>query len=124
VLPIPEMEFHNWPKDRVRVVGHDAKWAEDTPDSLNTVRKFGLENSEPKLGAELQRLAAEAWKLFGMRGFARVDVRVSEGGQPFILEINPNPCFEPGAGFAAACAQAGMSYADAVEKIITAALNR
>ena len=124
VLPIPEMEFHNWPKDRVRVVGHDAKWAEDSHESLNTIRKFGLQDSEPRLNAELQRLAAESWKLFGLRGFARVDFRVSEEGEPFILEINPNPCLEPGAGFAAASAQAGMNYADAVEKIIAAALSR
>jgi D-alanine-D-alanine ligase len=124
VLPIPEMQFHNWPADRPRVVGYEAKWAEESHESLNTVRQFGLDKSDPPLSAKLMTLAEAAWRLFGLRGFARVDFRVDEEGRPFILELNPNPCLEPGAGFAAASAQAGMSYADIVEKIIAAGVGR
>ena len=50
--------------------------------------------------------AAGHGTLFGLAGYARVDFRVDADGVPTILEINPNPCLEPGAGFAAA-AQGG-----------------
>jgi D-alanine-D-alanine ligase len=124
VLPIPEMEFRDWPAARPRVVGYDAKWDEESHECLNTVRQFGLDRTDPGLNAELIRLAEAAWRLFGLHGFARVDFRVDEAGRPFILELNPNSCLEPGAGFAAASAQAGMDYGDAVEKIIAAANGR
>jgi D-alanine-D-alanine ligase len=121
VLPIPEMQFHNWRVDRPKVVGYAAKWEEASPESLNTVRHFISEDDEPQLCRELTRLAEAAWRLFGLRGFARVDFRVDLNGNPTILEINPNPCLEPGAGLAAAAAEAGISYAELVERILLAA---
>ena len=47
-------------------------------------------------------LAVECWRLFDLAGYARVDFRVDSRGQPWILEINANPCLSPDAGFAAA----------------------
>ena len=67
-------------------------------------------------------LSLAAWQLFGLQGFARVDFRVDTDGGPYILELNPNPCLEPGSGLAAAAGQAGMSYADLVEQILMSAV--
>ena len=39
-------------------------------------------------------------------------------GLPLILEINTNPCISPDAGFAAAAAEAGMSYDALIEAIM------
>jgi len=122
VLPIPEMVFHKWDENRPRIVGYDAKWAETSSDYNETAREFRSEVEEPVLLPELTRLSEAAWRLFQLKGFARVDFRVSETGEPFILEINPNPCLEPGSGFAAAAEQAGMTYAEAIEHILAAAL--
>ncbi len=122
VLPIPEMVFHNWPSGHPRIVGYDAKWAEDSTDYNETIRQFRDEADEPVLHRQLTQLSEAAWRLFRLKGFARIDFRVSETGEPVILEINPNPCLEPSSGFAAAAAEAGMSYAEAIERILRAAL--
>lgn len=122
VLPIPEMVFHNWDKNRPRIVGYDAKWAEASTDYNETIRQFRSEADNPALYKKLTEISEAAWRLFRLKGFARIDFRVSEAGEPFILEINPNPCLEPGSGFAAAAAEAGMSYAEIVERILYAAL--
>ncbi|HSZ73277.1 MAG TPA: ATP-grasp domain-containing protein [Rhizomicrobium sp.] len=121
VLPIAEMRFEQWEKQRPRIVGYGAKWDTESPDAVNTVRVFGWDETEPELNARLSHLAREAWHLFGLSGYARVDFRVSERGEATMLEINPNPCIAPDAGFAAAAAQAGFSYADMVEKILASA---
>lgn len=121
VLPIAEMRFENWDEARPQIVGYAAKWDEANSDSSNTVRVFGLEKKEPALHDVLADAARGAWSLFGLRGYARVDFRVTKDGLPMILEINPNPCLEPGAGFAAAAAKANIPYADLVERIACAA---
>src|ERR1700679_1292780 len=121
VLPVPEMLFQNWPSNRPKLVNWDAKWNEDHPDLDNTTRFFvGAEDDA--LATELTALVAQPWTLFGLRGFARIDFRCDGDDRPMILELNPNPCLESGAGLAAAAAQIGMSYADLCEAILAAAV--
>jgi D-alanine-D-alanine ligase len=121
VLPMPEMRFERWPDARPRIVGYSAKWDEESNESAMTVRTFGLEKDDAGLAAQLADLARKTWRLFDMRGYARVDFRVDREGCPTILEVNPNPCLEPQAGFAAAAGMAGLSYAGLIASILAAA---
>jgi D-alanine-D-alanine ligase len=121
-LPIGEMTFERWDESRPRIVGYAAKWDEAAPEYRNTTRMFGWHEAEPGLHGMLEQLSKECWKLFGLTGYARVDFRVDALGQPFILEINPNPCLEPHAGLAAAGEQAGLAYAALIDDIVRAAL--
>lgn len=121
VLPIAEIRFENWAAGRVRVVGYAAKWETGSSDSINTPRAFGIEQELLALATELSALASATWDLFDLSGYARVDFRLDAAGAPMILEINPNPCLEPTAGFAAAAMEAGISYAELVERILRTA---
>ena len=123
ILPLAEMTFQEWQPGRVKIVGYRAKWDDDSFDSTRTVRAFGLEEKEPALAAELRDLARRVWNLLGLNGYARVDFRVDAKGRPTILEINPNPCLSPDAGFAAAAERAGLTYAALVSHILDTALN-
>ena len=123
ILPLAEMTFQEWQPGRVRIVGYRAKWDDDSFESTRTVRAFGLEDSEPALAAELRDLARGTWNLLGIDGYARIDFRVDEKGRPTILEINPNPCLSPDAGFAAAAERAGLSYEMLMARIVETALS-
>lgn len=122
VLPLAEMTFEQWPEGRPRIVGYGAKWEEGSFEARQTIRLFGVESREPALARELESLSERAWTLFGCRGTARVDFRVDGGRRPLILEVNPNPGIAPDSGLVAAASQAGMSYGDLVEGIVTEAL--
>lgn len=122
VLPIAEMLFEGFAPDQPRIVGYDAKWAPESAAYIGTPRRFGLERLEPSLAASLEQLARACWALFALSGYARVDFRVDAEGCPSILEVNVNPCLSPDAGFAAAAAEAGLSYPDMVNAIVTASL--
>lgn len=124
VFPIAETLFENWVQHRPRIVGYSAKWHNKSPDSINTARAFGIENENPTLASGMAAFARKAWQHLGDRGYARVDFRLDGEGQPSILEINPNPCLEPHAGFAAAAAEAGIDYPELVEQILQDALER
>jgi D-alanine-D-alanine ligase len=122
VLPMAEMTFEEWPEGRPRIVGYIAKWDDRSFESTRTVRRFGVEEHEPELALALSHYSKCAWSLFKLRGTARVDFRVAEVGKPLVLEVNPNPGIAPDAGFAAAAARGGLSYADLIERIVRAAL--
>jgi D-alanine-D-alanine ligase len=117
-----EMRFEAWPDGKPKIVGYTAKWHEASLDATHTVRDFSWSEREPELAAQLRELSEQACRLFGLRGYARVDFRVAPSGQPTILELNPNPCIEPGAGFAAAARQAGYDYRELIRRIVEAAM--
>jgi len=121
-LPIAETRFEGWSPDRPRIVGYAAKWDDASPDCTGTPRAFGIERESPLLAASLCELALSAWRIMSLRGYARVDFRLDSTGSPTILEINPNPCLEPHAGFAAAAAEAGIGYSELIEHILQEAL--
>jgi len=122
VLPIAEIVFSDWRPDRPRLVGYAAKWDPQSFDCAATQRVFGVETEAPDLADRLAQLSQTVWHLFGLRGYARVDFRLDAAGAPMILEINPNPCLEPQAGFAAAALEGGIAYAELVDRILCAAI--
>lgn len=124
VLALAEMCFHEWPEDRPKIVGYSAKWAEDAHEYNNTVRAFGIDKTDPRLANALRECVERAWRLFSLTGFARIDFRVDQNGNPLILEINTNPGLEPNAGFAAAARELGWDYAETIDRIMKAALRR
>jgi D-alanine-D-alanine ligase len=123
-LPPAEMRFIDYPPGKWKVVGYRAKWDDASFESLHTQRSFEFPKSERPLLQNLVEIAKRCWHLFGLRGYARVDFRVDDRNQPWVLEINTNPCLSPDAGFVAASSQAGLSYRQVVERIVNDAGSR
>jgi len=118
VLPAAEIIFEGFASDRPRVVGYRAKWDTTSFEYAHTPRTFEFDPRDEPLIKRLEQLSRECWRLFGLRGFARVDFRVDESGEPWILEVNVNPCLSPDAGFAAALERAGITYSQGIAQII------
>ncbi len=118
VLPPAEIIFEGYGEDKPRIVGYRAKWDESSYEYHHTVRSFDFTPEDKALLSELKAAALRCWQMFGLGGYARVDFRVDADGNLWILEINTNPCLSPDAGYAAAVAQSGLSFADAVGRIV------
>jgi len=119
VLPAAEMcfskEFYN---DKPRILGYNAKWDEHSMEYQNTTRSFQFNEPDQILYSELQEIAGKCWRIFGLRGYARVDIRVGDDGLPQVIEINANPCIAPDSGFIAACHEAGLNNIEIIKRII------
>jgi D-alanine-D-alanine ligase len=124
VLPPAEIDFSAFPTGKPRIVSHKAKFAAGTFEFENTPRRFDFPSEDRRLIEQVKKLAADCWRLFELRGYARVDFRCDAQGQPWILEINANPCLSPSSGFAAALAEAGIGYDGGIELIVRDALTR
>jgi D-alanine-D-alanine ligase len=122
VLPPAEIEFIGYGDERIRIVGYRAKWDEDAYEYHHTPRRFDFGPGDRLLLRSLRRMALRCWHLFGLRGYARVDYRVDRDGNPWILEINSNPCLSPDSGFTAATLQAGLRYEEVIGRIVEDAL--
>lgn len=118
VLPPAEIRFHDYPDGKWRIVDYSAKWNHTTFEYAHTNRSFEFPESDQFLLFRLATLAKECWELFNLRGYARVDFRVDRDNEPWVLEINANPCLSPDAGFVAAATQRGLDFNQVVERII------
>ncbi|MDR4509632.1 MAG: hypothetical protein MRJ65_15620 [Candidatus Brocadiaceae bacterium] len=122
VLPPAEICFDDFPQNMPRIVGYHAKWKEDSFEYQHTQRRFHTHEADAQLYDELHRMALQCWKIFSLRGYARVDFRVDAENKPWALEVNANPCLSPDAGFPAALREAGIRFDQAIADIINAAL--
>lgn len=106
------------------LVGYRAKWASGSAEDEATPRCFDFAAPDAPLLARVQQLALDVWRAFDLAGYARVDLRVDQGGRPFVIDVNTNPCLSPDAGYAAAVARAGLTFAQVVERLLAAARQR
>ncbi len=113
-----EMLFIDYPSDKPAIVGYEAKWEESSFEYIHTQRTFSFSPSDEPLLMTLKELSRKAFLLFGGRGYARVDFRVDQWGDPFILEVNLNPCIAQDSGFVAAAERSGLTYEQMIAMIV------
>ena len=76
------------------------------------------------LTRKIKELSLSAVEALGCEGFARVDVRVDDNQQPFILEVNTIPGFTGTSLFPKAAHEAGYSFVQVCEKLLSLAYDK
>jgi D-alanine-D-alanine ligase len=120
VLPLAEMTFVDYPPEKPRIVGYRAKWDESAPEYTATQRRFAVLDAAVR--EKLTAVSKKCWALFGLRGYARVDIRMDSQNIPWVLEVNANPCLSRDAGFAAAATEGGFRYRQVIDMVLQAAV--
>lgn len=117
MLPPAEMIFHGYTDDLPRIVSYKAKWIEGSFEYENSKRAFPEDLSD-RLRKNIQDAVFGCWNAFGLKGYARVDMRIDADENVYVLEVNANPCISPDSGFISAGVHAGYSHAMIIENII------
>jgi D-alanine-D-alanine ligase len=106
-----------------RILCHSAKWAVGSAEDLGTRAVY-----DPPVTAAQQAamfdLAIRACDVIGTRDYSRVDFRMNDRGEIYVLEVNPNPDITPNSGYRGSLQSAGISFDDFVTRMISCALNR
>jgi len=123
VLPISEVLFVGMAPGSWPIVTYDAKWKPGSLDFEATPPRYPADISR-SLAESLESMAGRAFRLLGCRDYARVDFRVPPSGEPYLLEVNPNPDFHPTAGFEKGLASAGITHEEFTVTLVRGALAR
>jgi D-alanine-D-alanine ligase len=122
ILPLGEIDWR-LPDGVPRVLGFAAKW-DDLSESYERTPVTCPATVWPELERRIHAICHAAFDAVGACDYARVDIRVDADEQPFVIEINPNPCISPRAGLAAAAAVAGISYDELIRRVVDTAEQR
>jgi len=79
---------------------------------------------EKAVEMKVKEVALLAYKALGCRNFARVDIRLSEDNEPFVLEVNTIPGLTPLSLFPLSAKAAGISFTQLIDIIIQNAMRR
>ena len=71
----------------------------------------------------IERLSKRIYRYLFLSGYARLDYRLTDDGQFYLLEANPNPQIACNEDFADSAAHSGVPYDQLLQKIITVGLN-
>ena len=120
VFPPREIFFDQVPEDVPKFATFHAKWN----DSYR--QKWGITNGPSKplpegVEGHLAELARKVYRLLKIRGFGRIDVRLTPAGEVYIIEANPNPCLAHDEDFAQSACMAGMHYDALIQEILSTA---
>ncbi|MEX2325543.1 MAG: hypothetical protein WD553_02020, partial [Gemmatimonadaceae bacterium] len=120
-LPVIELDFSGFPADKPRIASWAAKWGDEGDESgaefAGTKSVFPADVGEELIGA-MQQIAVDSFNALRLRDYARIDFRVTDAGEIYVIEANPNCYLEAGSEFARAAAQSGLQYDQLIEKII------
>jgi D-alanine-D-alanine ligase len=129
-LPVIELDFSAFPAGKPRVASWDAKWGAEAEGGAGKGKEFeGTKSVFPDtLDADLvermQKVAVNAFDAFRLRDYARVDLRVRDDGEIYVIEVNPNCYLEKEAEFARAAAKHGLDYDALIARIMELASGR
>lgn len=121
VLPLSEITFGPYFASHPKIVDFKAKWKENDPAYKESV---GICPAliDDVVAQKIAKIAKEVHSLSGCRGYSRVDFRIDQKGNPFVLEVNANPGLGPGDGAVRSAKAAGYTYATFLERIAQLAL--
>lgn len=112
-LPVIEMDFTDFPADRPRIASYAAKWGDDGEGSgaefAGTKSIFPTELDE-ELRERMSKVAIDAFQALRLRDYARIDLRMSDTGEIYVIEVNPNCYLERESEFARAAQKHGLEY--------------
>jgi D-alanine-D-alanine ligase len=121
-LPPIEVDFTGFPEGVPKVLDSKAKWDEGSQEYKGT--KSVLANLPDELRARLQKVAVDAFRALRVRDYGRVDLRLTDTGDIYVLEVNASCYLERSSEFAMAAAAGGMDYPRLIERIVNLTLER
>jgi len=120
-LPVRELYFGSMTDGQTMIATRKVKWDRKYQE------KHGIDwrsanDLPPAVESALDRLSRRIYRALGLCGYARMDFRIREDGQVFVLEANANPNLAENDEFALSALSMGIGYPELLKRIIALGL--
>ena len=107
-LPPVEVDFTGFPEGVPKVMDSKAKWDERSKEYKGT--KSVMANVPDELRAKLQKVAVDAYRALRVKDYGRVDLRLTDTGEIYVLEVNASCYLEKSSPLAAAAMANSLDF--------------
>lgn len=121
-FPPIEMDFSGLPDGIPHVADSKAKWEKNSVEYKGT--RSVVATIPDELRAKLQKVALDAYRALRVRDYGRVDLRFTDTGDIYVIEVNASCYLERDSEFATAARAAGIEYPDLIDRIAKLAADR
>ena len=121
-LPIWEMLFENLPENTANIATRRAKWDSEYQKQLG-IKTQAARDVSASQAENIAKLCKRVYRALHLSGYARMDLRMANDGQVYILEANPNPNLSYGEDLAESAEVVGISYEALIQRILNLGLN-
>lgn len=117
IFPAREIRFNEVPEDEPKIATYKAKWDE------NYRKKWGIKNQfagtlPSGIMDKIEKVSKKIYQLLSIRGYARLDMRLTASGDLVFIEANPNPMLAAEEDFAQSALKAGLEFPQLIQRIL------
>jgi D-alanine-D-alanine ligase len=93
------------------------KWEKES-EAYKATKSAPVEDLDEETTERIGEIALSAYRLLKLRDYGRIDMRLTNKGEIYVIEANPNPWLSSNSEFFMAAKKSGRSYADMVAAIV------
>lgn len=123
VLPLIELDLSKLPKGTPRVACQDVKFDRET-EAYKLTKSAPVEDLDEETVEKLTETARLAFSALKFRDYGRIDMRLNNKNEVYVIEANPNPWLASSQEFAMAAKKSGRSYTQLIGEIVDMAWMR
>src|SRR5262245_26081926 len=123
VLPMVELDLSKLPEGTPKIAGKEVKWEKDS-EAYRVTKSAVAEDLDEDVVRRLEETAMSVYQALKLRDYGRIDMRLTQKGEVYVIEANPNPWLSSGAEFHMAARKAGRTYPQLIGEIVDLARAR
>lgn len=122
VFPPLEMDFSGLKTGSLPIMDSEAKF-DETSDRYHGTNVV-VPELDPALRAKIQKVSLQAYRALRVHDYGRIDLRLTDTGEVFVIEVNAACYLERGSEFARAAGELGIDYPTLLNRIAELAVER
>ncbi len=120
VYPIRELVFRKVDPELPHMATYKVKWDPEYRD------RWGIDYQFARLSGttaeRITKLCKRIYRVLDLSGYARIDLRLDDQGETYVIEANPNPAIAHNEDSALAAEKTGLNYAEFIQHIVNLGL--
>lgn len=121
-FPAWEMDFGKMPDDMAKIATRHVKWNHKY-QKKHDITTHAATDLDEAMQLKISKICKRVYRALNMSGYARMDLRLTESGEIYVIESNANPNIEYGEDFAESAEIADVTYEQLMQRILNLGLS-